>query len=132
MNRPASVTLLALLVLLIMCWNAVRLGMAIASWQVLAEYQARGGPLYVAISGAVWLVISAPLFAGLWQGKAWARKAFILASACYIAWYWFDRLFIQYPRANWPFALATSLILLSFSILILFKKGNISFFERGT
>ncbi|MBA4379988.1 MAG: hypothetical protein C0393_04770 [Anaerolinea sp.] len=110
MKRPARVTLLALLVLTVTAWNALRLGAAIASWQVLIEYGAKS--LYIAISGSTWALAGITLFVGLWWGKVWARKAAFLAAAGYAAWYWFDRLVLQTHRANWPFALAVTLVLL--------------------
>ncbi|MDO9130842.1 MAG: hypothetical protein Q7U34_13355 [Anaerolineales bacterium] len=128
MKRPARVTLLALLVLTVTAWNALRLGAAIASWQVLIEYGAK--PLYLVLSGAFWQIIGTTVFIGLWWGKVWARKAAFLAAAGYAAWYWFDRLVLQTPHANWPFALAVTVALLSFTIITLSLRGSKFFFSK--
>lgn len=127
MERPASVTLLALLVLTVTAWNAVRLGAAISSWQVLIEYGAK--PLYLVLSGAFWQIIGITVFIGLWWGKVWARKAAFLAAAGYAAWYWFDRLILQTPRANWPFALAVTFVLLVFTFATLFYRSSKGYFH---
>ncbi|MDO9349265.1 MAG: hypothetical protein Q7T47_08255 [Anaerolineales bacterium] len=127
-NRPIAVTSLALLVLTFSAWNGFRLGAAIASWQVLIEYGAK--PLYIAISGSTWALAGITLFVGLWWGKVWARKAAFLAAAGYAAWYWFDRLVLQTPHANWPFALAVTVALLSFTIITLSLRGSKFFFSK--
>ena len=125
--RPFSVTLLALLVLIFTGWNALRLGAAIAAWQTLAEYGARGGPLYSAVSGAFWQIVGITAFVGIWWGKTWGMKAAIIAAAGYASWYWFDRLVMQFPRANWPFALVVTIILLSLTLLTL--RASARFFK---
>lgn len=127
-NRPIAVTSLALLVLTLSAWNGLRLGAAIASWQVLIEYGAK--PLYIAISGSTWALAGIPLFAGLWRGKAWARKMAYITAAGYASWVWFDRLVLQTPHANWPFALAVTVALLSFAIITLSLRGSKFFFTK--
>ncbi len=127
-NRPIAVTSLALLVLTLSVWNGLRLGAAIASWQVLIEYGAK--PLYIAISGSTWALLGLPLFFGLWRGKAWARKMAYITAAGYASWVWFDRLVLQTPHANWPFALAVTVALLSFTFITLSLRGSKFFFSK--
>lgn len=127
-NRPIAVTSLALLVLTLSVWNGLRLGAAIASWQVLIEYGAK--PLYIAISGSAWALAGIPLFVGLWRGAAWARKMAYITAAGYASWVWFDRLVLQTPHANWPFALAVTVALLSFTIITLSLRGSKFFFSK--
>jgi len=127
-NRPIAVTALALLVLTLSAWNGLRLGAAIASWQVLIEYGAK--PLYIAISGSAWALAGIPLFVGIWRGVAWARKMAYITAAGYASWVWFDRLVLQTPHANWPFALAVTVALLSFTIITLSLRGSKFFFSK--
>ncbi len=127
-HRPASVTILALFVLSLSAWNGLRLGSAIATWKILAEYGAQ--PLYIATSGGFWLIAGILLFGGLWRGIAWARKMAYITAAGYTSWYWCDRLFMQTPHANWPFALAVTIILLSFTLITLLQRGSIVYFGK--
>ncbi|MDZ4064706.1 MAG: hypothetical protein U1E22_08585, partial [Coriobacteriia bacterium] len=98
------------------------------SWQVLIEYGAK--PLYIAISGSAWALAGITLFVGLWRGKAWARKMAYITAAGYASWVWFDRLVLQTPHANWPFALAVTVALLSFTIITLSLRGSKFFFSK--
>jgi uncharacterized membrane protein HdeD (DUF308 family) len=107
----------------------LRLGAAISFWNTLRQYDTRPGPLYIAISGAVWCLAGFPLFWGLWRGKAWARLTAILAAILYTSWYWFDRLALQpVPHANWPFALFVNILFLIFTLIVLFNRQSTFFF----
>lgn len=128
-RRPLRVTLLTFAALLLAGWGALRFGEAIAFWPVLREYGARPTPLYLAISGGVWLLTGLALAAGLWLGKNWAWYAALAAAAGCGLWYWCDRLFLQQPRANWPFALGVTLAALLSVFLILFSRSTLSFFQ---
>jgi hypothetical protein len=129
-RRPASIIIFVVLVLCLTLWNGLRLGAAIAFWRVLTEYYAKAGPAYIALSGGFWLVCGLALIYGLWQGKPWAWKAAIGGAAGYTLWYWLDRLFLQQPQANWSFTLATTIILLSFSAILIFPRKTRAFFCR--
>ncbi len=128
-RRPTSVTLLALFVLGLALWNGLRLAQVIIFWSILQEYQAEPGPLYAAISGGFWLLVGLPIVWGLWRGKAWARLAALGGAAVYGSWYWFDRLVLQEPHANWPFALVSTVIFIS-SFSVLFRRGASHFFHQ--
>ena len=126
-HRPFIVTLLTLVVLSLVVWNGLRLGEAIASWQVLSEYDAK--PLYIAASGGFWSLAGLPLFWGLWRGKAWARIVVLSAAALYTSWYWFDRLALQpVIHTNWPFALFVNILILIFTTSALFNRQSKAFF----
>jgi hypothetical protein len=130
MKRPLRVTLLAVYVFLVACWNGLRLGSAIFYWKTLAEYGSH--PLYIAISGGVWFIAGLLLAWGLWRGKAWAWIAATGSAAGYGCWYWLDRLVLQKPHANWPFALIFTIVSLLFILLILFSRNTRRFFQRDT
>jgi len=127
-NRPVGVNILAVLTLCTALWNSLRLGEAIFFWKTLAEYGAH--PLYIAMSGGVWFIAGLLLAWGLWRGKAWAWLAAIGGAAGYGCWYWFDRLVLQKPHANWPFVLGASVIFLLFILIILFSHNTRRFFQR--
>ena len=112
MKRPFSVTILLWLVLSLTVWSGLRLATAIQWWQTLFEFAAQPGPLYIAVSAGIWLLVSFILFWGMWQAKAWIRYALLGAGAGFTAWYWCDRLFIQAPRANWLFVLLANILFL--------------------
>jgi hypothetical protein len=129
-KRPRRVMLLALAVSVFTSWNGLRLGSAIFYWKTLEEYGSN--PLYIAISGGVWFIAGLLLAWGLWRGKAWAWLAAIGGATGYGCWVWFDRLVLQKPHANWPFALIFTIVSLLFILLILFSRNTRRFFQRDT
>jgi hypothetical protein len=127
-KRPIGIYILLLLILWISGWNCLRLGEAVLFWNTLKAYAAF--PLYIAISGGVWLILGLFLTWCIWQGKAWGRLLVMIASTGYTLWYWFDRLILQEPHANWQFVLASQFIFLLIIITILISKRTRSFFKR--
>lgn len=125
--RPIRISILAICVLWFTGVNGLRLGEAIYFWKTLEEY--RLSPLYISLSGGLWLIIGLTLFWGLWQGKAWARIAVTCGTIFYAFWYWFDRLVLEEPHANWPFVLIANIILFLFFFSILFSQKSI-FYKR--
>lgn len=111
-NPPFRVTLLLLAVLSLTAWNVVRVWTAITWRAVLTEFAPQPGPVYIAISGAVWVVVGLSTLWALWRAKAWAPRLLVGASAAYTLWYWTDRLVLQNGRDNWPFTLTVNLLLL--------------------
>jgi hypothetical protein len=128
-HRPRRVTLLALAALAMAAWNGLRLGWAISFSQILHEYEARPGPLYIGISGAIWLVVGFILAAGLWLGRTWAWYAAIGSSTAYSAWVWFDRLVLEQSHANWPFILIVTLVCLCIISILLFSRKTSLYFK---
>jgi hypothetical protein len=112
----------------------LRLYSAIRWWGTLAEFASPPGPFYIALSGGIWLIVSMLLFWGMWQAKAWIRYALLVAGGALAVWYWVDRLLLQGPSANWPFALVfTVLLLIVLSVCVLVPSTKIFFAkERGT
>lgn len=117
LDRPNRVKLLVLLLLWIAVWNGIRLANAVVFWKTLKSYGT--SPLYIAVSGGVWLAAGLIVSMGLWRGKAWSWAAALGGAAGYTSWYWFDRLVLQEPRANWPFAIIVTVLLLIFVSLSL-------------
>jgi hypothetical protein len=128
-RRPTRVILLALIVLAVATWNGLRLGDAIFFWKTLEAYNSH--PLYISISGGIWLISGLFLFWGIWMRKAYGWMATLIGTITYSAWYWFDRLFLQESHANWPFVLILNIIFLLLILLILFSNKTRRFFLRN-
>jgi len=111
-KRPFHVTILLSLVLLLTIWNALRAWTAFSWRNVLTEFS--GAPLYIGVSGLIWLGIGIWLLLSLWRQAAYARILLLASAASYAVWVWIERVFLQAPRENWPFALVINLVLLSF------------------
>ncbi len=130
-RRPTSVTLLALFSLALALWNGLRLVQAISFWNIIIEYEGKPGPLYLAISGGLWFIAGLSIAWGLWQRKTWAWFAAVFGFGGYGSWYWFDRLFLQEPHSNWPFALASTVFFLSCLGMMLRRSVILFFFQKS-
>lgn len=128
-ERPGRVTILAILSFWISIWNGVRLVDAILFWKTLKSYGI--SPLYIAISGGTWLITGVFLGLGVGRGKVWSWAASFGGAAGFASWYWFDRLVLQEPRANWPFALGLTIFSLLFVALILFSRPTRIFLKKS-
>jgi hypothetical protein len=127
-HRPTSVAVLSLFILGLSLWNGLRLGQSLLSWSILKEYQAQPGPLYDAISGGAWFIIGLLITWGLWRGRVWAWYGAPSGAVIYGSWYWIDRLIFQETHSNWPFALVSTIIFISFFCL-LFRRRVFNFFH---
>lgn len=130
MKRPFSVTILLWLVLSLTVWSGLRLYSALRWWSTLTEFASPPGPYYIAVSGGIWLMVSILLLWGMWQAKAWARYALLGAGAALTVWYWSDRLLLQRPSGNWPFALLSTVLLLIVLSVGVFVPGTKTFFSK--
>ena len=129
-ERPVRVTLLVMVQIIFAVWNGLRLGEAFVFWKTLKEFGAHPGAAYIAASGGFWLVAGLVTAWGMWTGRAWSRWATLGVTAGYIAWYWSDRLFLQIPHANWPFALLITTVFMVFVLIVLFSRRSINFFRK--
>lgn len=130
-RRPFGVTLFLWMVLILSVWGAIRLFAALRWWDVLYEFDASLSPLYLSITGAGWVLAGGVLLWSIWSGKAWARWAIPISIGLWLAEYWIERLFFQAPRANLPFMLALSTLLLILTIAITFNRSTMTFFTRS-
>jgi len=128
--RPVGITILAIFFLLFAAWNGLRLGETIFFWKTLEGYG--GSPLYIALTGAFWLIVALILFWACLNGKAWGRLTAFGGTFGYTIWYWFDRLVLQKPHANWPFVLAVDIVFLLAVFLVLIAPNTRIFFQRDT
>ena len=130
-NLPARVTLLFGLVFLFTVWNAVRLGTSILWHNTLETYAPRVGPLYIGITGGIWMLAGLFIFWAVWRGIRQARLIFMVTAGLYAAWIWADRLWAQTSlRANWPFDLLLTAILLVYTAVVVLDPRNRPYFER--
>jgi hypothetical protein len=130
-RRPFGVTLLLWLVLSLSAWGVVRLLAALRWWDVLNEFGARLGPLYLSITGAGWAIVGIVLLWGLFSGKRWVRMGIPLSVFLWLLGYWIERMFFESPRANLGFALMASTLLLFVTALSALNRKTKTFLIRS-
>ena len=130
-QRPFSVTLLLWMVLSLSAWGAIRLFATLRWWDVLYEFKSSLSPLYLLITGAIWGVAGVFLVWSIWSGRAWSLIAIPTSIFLWLAEYWIERLFFQVPRANLPFALILSALLLAVTFAIIFNRHTKNFLTKS-
>ncbi len=115
-RRPLPVTILLGMVLCLTAWNAIRLGTSLLSWPILAEVAKRPGPLYLAITGALWTIGGWLLWQRIRRRDQQARRWMAVYLFGYLAWYWLDRMWFRSAFPNWPF-LATFTFVIAIGIV---------------
>jgi hypothetical protein len=134
-RRPKSVTLLVLGVLSIAGTSLVRFAASIEQWQYLSALPGVH-PLYLTLSGLIWLLVWLPLSVGLWFGKSWAPFATGAASLAYTIYWWADRIIAAnvslgfYSGSPWHFRIIATVFLLGFVYWILTNAKAKAFFRR--
>ncbi len=128
---PFRLQLLAGLIAYFSLWNLVRLITSLDWFGALETYVPRPGPVYIGITGALWMLVGLFLLWCMWRGRRRTWVIILIASGLYAAWFWLDRLIVQpETRANWPFTLAITLLLLAFIAAVLLDRRNQSILER--
>lgn len=123
------VTIVAVFVLFITAWNAIRTYTAIANWDVLSRLGSN--PAYLLASGLVWTIAGLGLYDTLAKGKRTALQAGSALSLLYVIWYWLDRLIIQVsPAGNVEFSAVVSGITLVIFNILLYWPSSRAFFSR--
>lgn len=130
-KRPFGVTLFLWLVLSLSAWGLLRLSAALRGWDVLTQFQARLSPLYLSITGAAWAVAGAVLLWSIWAGKRWAHPAIPISICLWLVEYWIERIFFQSPRANAPFMIAISVLLLAVTFISAFNRKTRNFLIKS-
>ena len=130
-QRPFGVTLLLWMVLSLSAWGAIRSFAALRWWDVLYEFSARLSPLYLLVMGVAWSIAGVVLIWSIWSGRAWSRAASIAAILIWLAEYWIERLFFQSPRANLPFAVVSSVLLLAVTFAITSNRPTKNFLNQS-
>jgi len=128
-TQPVTVTILAVFVLSITAWNAIRAYGALVNWQVLIEFGAN--PIYILVDGIFWALGGLWLFRVLWEGHHHGIRFGIAGASIYFLRYWFDRLFFQpAPAPNTIFSLIISTILLLIFCITLELPNSKAFFNK--
>jgi hypothetical protein len=130
-KRPFGVTLFLWMVLSLSAWGLLRLSAALRWWDVLSQYRASLSPLYLSITGAGWAVAGAVLLWSIWAGKRWAHPAIPIAFALWLVHYWIERIFFQTQRANLPFMIAASAVLMIVTLAISFNRKTKNFLLKS-
>lgn len=130
-KRSFRVTLFLWMVLSLLAWGAIRLFAALRWWDVLSEFDAHLSPLYLFTTGAGWVLAGGILLWSIWSGKTWAHWAIPISISLWLVEYWIERLFFQSPRANLPFALIASALLVLFTITITYNRNTKEFFTKS-
>jgi hypothetical protein len=122
-HRPASVTFMALGVLMIAVINLMRAGEALTGWRLWTGLLPIP-PVYLLGSGVFWAAVCLPLAWGLWQGHAWAGRFTPLAAWAYSLYYWLDLAFLKQgaEKNNLIFLIAANIILLTAMHWVLWKS----------
>ena len=130
-RRPFGVTLLLWLVLSLSAWGAIRLLGTLRWWSVLSEFGARLSPLFLSITGTIWVLVGLALLWGLFTGKPWSRLGIPVAIFLWAMEYWAERLFFQSPRANIPFALIATVLLFVLTYISAANQKTKRFFIKS-
>ena len=126
-SRPASVTILALGVLIITTINLTRLVLSILNWDFLVSWPGVS-PLYMILTGLIWTLIGSLLLWGLWKARNWAPRLMLAVALTYALYYWLDQVFLRdHPVSgaagaqrillpvNWQFAAGATVICLAYT-----------------
>ena len=130
MKRPFAVTTLLFMVLCLTVWNAIRLYAAVSDWDALAEFSPRPGPIYIAATASFWALSGLVLFNFLRRPGARAPRLAAIYLLAYTIWAWMDRLLLQQPHPNWPFALSLTLVFVIFFSLLLFDRTLRNYYQQ--
>lgn len=130
-RRPAFVTILSILVLILAVWNGVRCYSGLTSWSLLSELGSHPGPLYIALTGLVWAASGLFLFRGLWLGRSWARAAGWVYIGLYLAYFWADRFLFRPAERSQNYALlfVLQLVAVGLTSIALSTSSSKTFFR---
>jgi len=130
-KRPFGVTMLLWMVLSLLVWGMVRFFASLHAWDVLVEFKSSLSPLYLSVTGAGWGVAGCVLLWSIFFHKKWAHRAVLTGIIVWLIEYWLERVIRQSPRANLPFAIISSLLVIGITVLITFHKSTRNFFTRS-
>ena len=130
-KKPFGVTLLLWMVLTLLAWGAARFFATLRAWDVLIEFGSSISPLYLSITGAGWGVAGCVLLWSMFAGKKWTRRAILTSILIWLIEYWIERVFYQSPRANLPFAMVGSVLIISITLISTLHKSTLDFFTRS-
>lgn len=130
-KRPFGVTLLLWLVLSLSVWGSLRIAGALRWWDVLEQKDARLGPLYLSMTGAIWLLIGIVLLWIIWSAKRWTYLAVPGSILLWLVQYWLERIFFQVQRSNVTFSIIASIVLIAFTLICTFNQRTKKFLTKS-
>jgi hypothetical protein len=130
-KRPFGVTLFLWMVLCLSVWGLLRLLATLRWWSVLDRFDSRLSPVYLAVTGAGWMVAGVVLLWGIWAGKRWVYLAVPISIFVWLAEYWLERIFFQDPRANLTFMIAITIAVSAMTLLITNNRKTKEFLLRS-
>lgn len=132
LHRPVTVTIYALLVLIIAVHNLIRFWSAIQHWDTLSQLGIQPGPFYIALTGLIWAISGFWLAWTIWTGRPGVRIATIVVASSYLVYYWLDRLIFQNhtPQKNTPFVVGITILVVFYTLLTLSLPSNQEYFSR--
>ena len=134
MNRPRSVTWLALAVLLFSAVNLLRAVRVFLGLEMLAQLNLSVSPAYLGVSGLVWGAALGATAAGLWRLRPWGRWLALGAVSLYHLYAWVNRLMFDtsiYARQVWPWEALVSVLAVGLTWGILWRPGVRRVFRGG-
>jgi hypothetical protein len=131
-RRPVTVTILAILVLLIAVTNFIRFWAAIQNWETLVAIAISPAPWYFALTGLFWGLLGCWLAWIVWQGHPGCKKAIAVLSGLYFLYFWLDRLAFQnhIPSRNTLFVAGVGILVVFYMVFTLLLPSNQEFFSR--
>ena len=130
-KRPFGVTMLLWMVLSLLAWGAIRLFASLRAWDILMEFRSTLSPWYLSITGAGWAAAGCALLWSMFSGKKWTRAAVLTSILIWLIEYWIERVFYQQPRANLPFAVVGSIMILCIALFSTLHISTLNFFIRS-
>lgn len=130
-RRPFGVTLLLWMVLILSAWGVVRFMAALRWWDVLTEFAPSLSPLYLSVTGAGWGAAGGVLLVGILRRRQWAVPGTVAFILLWLIEYWIERIFFQSERANLPFVLSISILVIGIVVILTNLLGTKSFFAKS-
>jgi hypothetical protein len=131
-GRTFELWVLVLILLLGALEGFLRLQAAIYTWSVLVSFDIVPGPLYLAVSGAIWGLALLAAALGLFFRQLWAPGYTRVVVVVLALAYWADRLAFTRTadaQANWPFMAGVTALALAFVFSVLALDRQKRFFE---
>ncbi len=123
-KRPFRTTLCGLLVLITVASRLVRLETGIAWAGVLKSYAPLPGPVYIGVTGGIWVAAGCAILWGLWRRTRWGRWSLLIGAWLYAIWAWADRILLQAGGSpNWKFDLIWTVLVLGFITAVCLDIG---------
>ncbi|OQY36330.1 MAG: hypothetical protein DRI56_05895 [Chloroflexota bacterium] len=115
-QRPWLIIILVLIIGVFAGIHWLKFIITLQQWDAIENAPMLVSPLYLALTGIGWGLVSIPLMWGLWVGKPWARVGVQIAGVLYFLAIWFDALWIaatDIVQTRWLFDLILSILGLS-------------------